>query len=69
MERVPLTSSNLKEVGFDPTSRTLEVLFTDGGIYQYFDVPRSIYDGLLAAPSPGKFFHDQIRKVFRFIRV
>lgn len=69
MERVHVTSSNITEVGFDPVSNILEVLFSDGGLYHYFNVPESIYTGLLAAPSAGRFFHEQIRKVFRFDRV
>lgn len=69
MQRVQVVSSNIKEVGFDSSSSTLEVLFADGRVYQYFDVPESMYSGLISAPSPGQFFHVEIRGVYRFARV
>jgi KTSC domain len=33
MERQPVSSSNLKSVGYDPRSRTLEIEFHNGGVY------------------------------------
>lgn len=69
MERVQVVSSNIKEAGFDSQSGTLELLFSDGRIYQYFDVPESIYEQLVAAPSVGRFFHTEIRGVYRYARV
>lgn len=69
MDRVPIVSSNIKEAGFDTNSNTLEVLFADGRLYQYFDVPETIYQGLLSAPSAGLYFHQSIRGSFRFARL
>lgn len=68
MERVAINSSNIKEAGYDPNSNTLELLFSDGRVYQYFDVPPSIYADLINAPSAGRFFHESIRGSFRFAR-
>jgi len=36
MERQYVTSSNLQSLGYDPTSKTLEIEFNDGAIYQYY---------------------------------
>jgi hypothetical protein len=47
----------------------MEVLFTDGRIYQYFDVPERLYEELLRAPSVGQFFHREVRGTFRYARV
>lgn len=33
MNRVPVSSSNLRAVGYDPNTRTLEVEFLNGGLY------------------------------------
>lgn len=60
MDRIAISSSNLKSVGYD--SGTLEVEFNYGGIYQYFDVPEHIYTGLFSAPSAGKFFDVNVKK-------
>lgn len=63
MERIPVSSSNVAEVGYDAETGTLEVAFHNGRIYQYFGVPLQVYEGLLATGSKGTFFHENIRKV------
>lgn len=69
MNRVPVQSSNLKEVGYDAKTMTLEIEFNDGGVYQYFDVPENVHTELMSAASLGIFFGTQIRGVFRFGKV
>lgn len=69
MRRIPVVSSNLVSVGYDPQSMTLEIEFQGGAVYQYFDVPESVYNELLGAPSVGKFFAAQVKGVYRFARV
>ncbi|PKK88353.1 MAG: KTSC domain-containing protein [Candidatus Wallbacteria bacterium HGW-Wallbacteria-1] len=60
MERVSVKSSSLKSIGYDETSKTLEIEFSSGGIYQYYEVPKNVYLGLILAESPGKFFHGRV---------
>lgn len=62
MERQRVISSNLASVGYDPDSETLEIEFLNGGLYQYFNVPERIYDGLMAASSHGTYFAQYIKK-------
>ena len=69
MNRHPVTSSNLSSVGYDASDRTLEVEFHDGKIYQYFEVPASVYRGLINAPSKGSYFHAHIRTTYRYRRL
>lgn len=69
MERTPVDSASIEAVGFESSSSTLEVLFRDGRVYQYFDVPERVYDELLQSPSVGQYFHREIRGVYRFARV
>lgn len=61
MERTPVTSSNIRSIGYDRTAHTLEVEFHSGGVYQYQDVPEATYDELMASPSVGNYFHKNIR--------
>ena len=61
MERKAVQSSNLKSVGYDITTKILEVEFLDGSIYQYSRVPLNIYEGLINAVSKGKYFWKNIR--------
>jgi len=70
MRRTPVTSSNIRSIGYDPQSGTLEVEFNSGDIYQYFDVPESIYQGLVRAASPGRFLNINIvRYGYRYKKV
>ena len=49
---------------YDPETETMSVQFTSGRIYDYPDVPISVYNGLLEADSPGSYFHANIRGVY-----
>lgn len=51
MERIPLESEALASIGYDLARHLLEIEFTNGRIYQYFDVPRTEVERLLAARS------------------
>ncbi len=62
MKRVPVVSSNLAEVGYDPQARTLEIAFKNGGVYQYFNVPSAVHAGLMTADSLGHYFDANVKK-------
>ena len=66
MHRVPVTSSNIESIGFDPSSNVLEVAFTHGGVYQYFGVPALVHAGLMdtdrAGQSVGRYFDVHVKK-------
>jgi hypothetical protein len=64
MRRRPVDSSAIKSVGYNPRSRTLEVEFTSGSVYDYFGVTAGLWKSFLAAPSKGKFFARKIRGRF-----
>jgi hypothetical protein len=67
-EWVMLNSSNLSRARWDEGTQVLELEFVGGRIYQYFDVPLTVYQGLLSAGSHGAFFAENIRGHFRFAR-
>lgn len=69
MEREAVSSLNLSEIGYDPASETLEVMFHHGGVYQYYNVPFHVYEQLRNAPSIGKFFNAEIKGRFPEARV
>ncbi len=66
MERAPVTSSNIRSIGYDAASQTLEIEFNTGATYQYFGVPSSDYDGIMAADSKGTYFHANIKTRYSF---
>ena len=70
MKRMPVVSSNVSEIGYDPQTETLEVAFKHGGVYQYFGVPAAIYYELVAAPSIGRYLEVNVKKAdYRFRKV
>lgn len=69
MQRQPVISSNLAAVGYEPSRRVLEIEFLNGTIYQYREVPVSIYQGLMAAASHGSYFHANIRSHYLYTRI
>lgn len=62
MEMQPVESSNLAAVGYNSNNQTLRIRFNDGSLYEYSGVPNSIYNGLLSAPSKGRYFDQNIKK-------
>ena len=68
MYRQPVSSSNIASIGYDQSSQTLEIEFNDGAIYQYFDVPASVYEGLMGANSHGQYLAQNIRGIYRYNR-
>lgn len=69
MERSPLSSGNLASAGYDDGSATLEVEFKNSHVYQYFDVPRAVYEELTNASSPGNYLAKEIKGRYRYIRL
>ncbi len=65
MDRHPVSSSSIVSVGYDPTSETLEVEFSQSGkVYEYYNVQPFMYERMLEAPSIGVFFNAEIRNSY-----
>lgn len=67
MNRTPVSSNCIASVGYE--NGALEIAFVDGGVYQYFNVPKHIYPDLISAASKGQYFHDHIKDKFQTIEV
>lgn len=66
MERFPINSDALASLGYDMVRRVLEVEFTSGRVYQYFDVPPREVRQLIDAPSRGGYFSRCVRDRYAF---
>ena len=69
MERHPVESTSLAAVGFNSATLTLEVQFQNEYTYHYCGVPWAVFADLEAADSKGRFFNDQIRNRYPYVRV
>ncbi len=69
MQRLPVDSTDIVSVGYDPKTRILEIEFKEDRIYQYQDVAPDVYDRFMRADSYGEFFFASINKHYRYERV
>jgi hypothetical protein len=65
---VPVVSSNLAAVGYDPAVGEMHIEFRSGRIYSY-RVPYSVYEALMSAGSKGRYFSYYIRWRYRGRRI
>jgi len=61
MQMHEVTSSNVAEIGYDPESLDLVVVFKSGRRYLYKGVPPTEFENLRAAGSTGNYFNKNIR--------
>lgn len=69
MKRQRVSSEAIASFGYDAASRTLEIEFRSGAVYQYLDVPRSEFDNLIQADSLGGYVNTHIKPLFDYICV
>ncbi len=62
-------SSNIARYRYDEKGRVLTVEFKNGGTYNYYDVPSSVYERMNAAASKGQFLAQNIKNTYRYARV
>lgn len=69
MNRDFVASSNLTSIGYDEPAQTLEVEFSNGTIYQYYNVTAVLFEQLMQSPSKGQFLNMYIKNAYPFSRV
>jgi KTSC domain len=62
-------SEGLISVGYDAGRSELEIELARHYVYRYHGVPHDLYERLLAAPSLGRFFNENIRDAFPCTRI
>lgn len=61
---IPVLSSFIHALGYNPAQRTVIVEFKRGSVYQYRDVSAHTFARWLKAPSKGQYYHRNIRNRF-----
>jgi len=69
MERIAVTSKNIRAVGYEAETSTLEVEFNYGSVYQYHSVPQEVYDSFILADSKGTFLNTNIKGSYSFTKL
>ena len=65
LERQPVKSRILRSVGYDDSTKILEIEFHTGLVYQYLAVPSKVYADLMQSREVGKYFSEKVRTRFR----
>ena len=61
-------SSIITRFCYDEGSQVLIIEFKHGGIYNYYDVPESVFEEMSVASSTGQFFLAKIKERYRYTR-
>lgn len=70
MNRRPVKdSTNIQEVGFDEKTEVLEICFKNLKVYQYKQVPKSLYDAMLQAQSKGGFLRNYVIPHYTAVKI
>jgi hypothetical protein len=59
------SSSVIRGAWYVPDRQQLDLLLTSGRRYRYSDVPLTVAERFVAAPSKGRFYNSEIRNRFR----
>lgn len=69
IKKTPVSSSNIASVGYDAQKQILEIEFHHGAVYQYFDVPKEVYYGLMKATSHESYFFYEIKEKYSYNKI
>jgi hypothetical protein len=64
MDTRKISSGNLRAIGYDERTRTLQVDLSDGSVLQFSAVPPDFYRRFAQASSPWSFYRDNIEESF-----
>lgn len=66
MHVATVESTTLATVAYDEARELLQLEFCSQAVYVYFGVPPTVHQALLAAPSKGRYFNQNIRGRFSY---
>jgi KTSC domain len=66
MLRARVESSNIATIGYDEEQQILEIVFNDGRVYHYLEVPPERALSLLRAESKGRYLNSDIKPNFSY---
>jgi lysyl-tRNA synthetase class 2 len=64
-----IESKCVADVEYDPTDRSMIIVFQERGTYKYHDVPIDVYVDFETSGSRGTYFNSYIRDRFNYERV
>ena len=68
LNRTTVDSTVIAAVGYS-VEAAMDIEFTSGATYRYFDVPAQVFHEFLAADSKGVFFNRRIRPRYQHAKL
>jgi hypothetical protein len=68
-DMIPVSSSNVSEIGYDVESQIVYVRYLNGSLYIYKGVPEADFEGLKNASSVGSYLHRNYKNVYPYERI
>ena len=65
----PVKSSNVSKIGYNEQTQILRVQFNNGGLYEYFDVNKNVFEQMQKAESVGSFISKNVAKIYKYKKV
>ena len=62
-------SSNIHSVVYDCENHDLEIMFHNGRVYRYADVPEAVHSSFMKFASKGSYFNGNIRDTYSTTRL
>lgn len=62
-------SSQVNCIRYFDDTKILEIDFKQNKVYQYFDVPETVYEAALSAESIGKFINQNVKNKFEYKQI
>lgn len=62
-------STSIEKSHFDDETNEMHITFVSGGTHCFKDCDKEVHDGLMAAQSPGTYFHANIRRKYSSSKV
>ena len=72
MNRISVSSERITQVGYhedSDTHGTLELKFSNGGVYQFFNIPIKLHEEFMLADSKESYYQANIEEHFPCLRV
>ena len=68
MEWIEPQSSNVARFAYEESIQVLKVEFKNGTVYDYYDIPGNVFQGMRSAPSAGQYLAQNVKGRFRYAR-
>ena len=69
MHRTAIAANGISQVGYEDGSEILEIEFTSGSVFQFFNVPSKTFHQLMDAQFKEFYYQNNIHERFPYKRI